>query len=463
MSHSAEFNEAVRTGDMAAITRLLPRLSPDALNIEDDRLRSPLSYAAESSEAGVDVLRVLIEHGASLEAPAGWEYEKGRTALSFAISAGDPAKVEVLLDAGANLNYSRDGFGAMLDAVHGRDIRCDTRLLALLKLLIARGARLNDVSRYEESALRVLSNRGRFDAVMLLLDAGADEVQLQWSSLTKAVAIGTLADIEIALAAGAALEHRDFWKRTPLLVAIMTGDITKVRRLIEHGSDVTATGRCAKPPFFYAIQEHHEPMLLWLLSQGFSLRQTDEFGTPALTAAAEENNLSAVRILLDAGMDPDEKSDHLNALYSTSSPAIARVLLNAGADPGSLPFEMRRALAGLPSTPELRLLQASEDEFQRGWHRRFGIANPEEMTEPFWRNMVVSGVSGYEAENRFTERTAHGREPVWCAQRFGQSITFLADGRVIQIGGEHEDSYDPDFCIYNDVFVHEIDGSFRMF
>src|SRR5262249_3800363 len=51
------------------------------------------------------------------------------------------------------------------------------------------------------------------------------------------------------------------------------------------------------------------------------------------------------------------------------------------------------------------------------------------------------------------------RQPIWCAQRFGQSLTFLPDGRVVQIGGEHEDWYDPDFCIYNDVFVHGADGS----
>ncbi len=30
---------------------------------------------------------------------------------------------------------------------------------------------------------------------------------------------------------------------------------------------------------------------------------------------------------------------------------------------------------------------------------------------------------------------------------------------MVLIGGEHEDSYDPDFCIYNDVFVRETDGS----
>ena len=29
----------------------------------------------------------------------------------------------------------------------------------------------------------------------------------------------------------------------------------------------------------------------------------------------------------------------------------------------------------------------------------------------------------------------------------------------MQIGGEHEDYYDPDFCIYNDVFVREPDGT----
>ena len=28
----------------------------------------------------------------------------------------------------------------------------------------------------------------------------------------------------------------------------------------------------------------------------------------------------------------------------------------------------------------------------------------------------------------------------------------------MQVAGEHEDGYDPDFCIYNDVIVHHPDG-----
>ena len=34
--------------------------------------------------------------------------------------------------------------------------------------------------------------------------------------------------------------------------------------------------------------------------------------------------------------------------------------------------------------------------------------------------------------------------------------------RFVQIGGEHEDYYDPDFCIYNDVVVHERSGNFTI-
>jgi hypothetical protein len=43
--------------------------------------------------------------------------------------------------------------------------------------------------------------------------------------------------------------------------------------------------------------------------------------------------------------------------------------------------------------------------------------------------------------------------PIWTFDRMGQTCTELPDGRVLCVGGEHEDSYDPDFCIYNDVVV----------
>ena len=54
-------------------------------------------------------------------------------------------------------------------------------------------------------------------------------------------------------------------------------------------------------------------------------------------------------------------------------------------------------------------------------------------------------------------------QATWSFMRFGISFTELPDGKFVQIGGEHEDHYDPDFCIYNDVVVHEPSGEFRIF
>jgi hypothetical protein len=117
---------------------------------------------------------------------------------------------------------------------------------------------------------------------------------------------------------------------------------------------------------------------------------------------------------------------------------------------------------GFAPDPDPALLNVSSDEFHHAFTRSFGKTNPQRMKEPFWEGMIRSGITGYGARELF-HHSSPFRVPVWCAQRFGQSITFLPDGRIVQIGGEHEDSYDTDFCIYNDVFVHERDGSIAIF
>ena len=45
----------------------------------------------------------------------------------------------------------------------------------------------------------------------------------------------------------------------------------------------------------------------------------------------------------------------------------------------------------------------------------------------------------------------------------GQSQTELPDGRLICVAGEHEDSYDPDFHIYNDVVVFDPSGEYEIY
>lgn len=83
------------------------------------------------------------------------------------------------------------------------------------------------------------------------------------------------------------------------------------------------------------------------------------------------------------------------------------------------------------------------------------------MTNPVWSWLIQSRLSAYQANDLFPGGAGQG--PGWCFQRYGQSCTELPDGRTVWIAGEHEDHYDPDFFIYNDVAIVAPDGDIEIF
>ncbi|MGA2591197.1 MAG: hypothetical protein ABSH32_14860 [Bryobacteraceae bacterium] len=72
-------------------------------------------------------------------------------------------------------------------------------------------------------------------------------------------------------------------------------------------------------------------------------------------------------------------------------------------------------------------------------------------------------MSAYQATQLLGGPSALEAGPGWCFDRFGQTTTVLADGREVLVAGEHEDSYDPDFFIYNDVVVKALDGEVAIY
>lgn len=459
----------VRSGDVEGVRRHLAAHCPGkggeaSVDAYDRRGYTPLMQAVLSPLADVELVRLLLDHGADLHAHSRCPYQPNAGVLPLALGGGDPAKVRLLAERGADLRYRRaEGYTALIDAVHGRDVLRDPRLHELLELLIAHQVDLNAVTRYQETGCRVLSRIGRFDAVQLLLDAGAEESQLAWTPLIRATACGSVDDVLRVLDEGAVLEGRDWWERTAWLVAIQTGDIGKVQLLYDRGADTGVRGRCGKPPLFYAIENFHDAMLAWLIDIGSPLEDTDDFGMTALMTAAESGNDTAVDLLLRAGAAADAMNGSQTALNYACTRDAVKHLLDAGADPSQLSNEGARAVLGLPSDPDIDLLDVTVEAFLEGRERRFGRCNPERQDSPFRIAMIRAGVSAYEAAGQYGNAAGRSDSPVWCAKRFGQSITFLPDGRIVQVGGEHEDSYDPDFCIYNDVFVHHPDGRIAIY
>ena len=113
---------------------------------------------------------------------------------------------------------------------------------------------------------------------------------------------------------------------------------------------------------------------------------------------------------------------------------------------------------------QIRLDDAVTKRLYRRWRApRYGQANPERMNNPVWEWLVRSRATAYDLTARLSERSALKAGPGWCFSRHGQSETTLPDGRRVFIGGEHEDFYDPDFFIYNDVVVLHPDRRIDIF
>jgi len=486
-------HDAAREGDIRAVRACLAR----GVSIDEREERSgvtPLMEACKSPDAGVDMVEFLIGAGADLTAcvqsergkrvndlnlpvnfpklPAGCgvdpqifqmleasrEMIKNRpvddppliVAVASRISA---EKLRLLIDAGIDVNArSGCGYTAFFHAAtHDRR--------EILEMLLAAGASPDGASTYAESAIRDYSREGKFDRVRWLLELGADPAPLGWIGLHQAVVFGSMADVTGAIAAGADLEARDSWERTAFLLAVHAGDQSKAALLLEKGADPLARGRCGHTTTAYTAYRDDAPMLQWLLKWGFNPEETNDFGGTAFLNAVEHNAVECCRVLLDAGVDWQKGSHGTTPISSASQPEIVRLLLERGADLSELEPEARGAFIGLETTEDL---EATPSDYLSGRSQRFGRTNPERMDIPFWKAMVGCGWSIHRALRKFKDTPGGYAGPYWTYDRFGMSLTPLQDGRFIQIGGEHEDSYDPDFCIYNDVFIHDGKGGLEI-
>ncbi|MBV1907957.1 MAG: ankyrin repeat domain-containing protein [Kangiellaceae bacterium] len=281
-----------------------------------------------------------------------------------------------------------------------------------------------------------------------------------------AVEHGTVSDVLKELEKNCDLTIKDKWARTPLLLAIETGDIAKAKILLDAGANRNDKGPCAKLPVGYAIEHDDDEMLQWLIEKGFHFDVCDYFGDTPLINAAENGSTKCVKVLINAGVNifkKDEEGD--TAIASATNADIANLLIKAGddindIDKGYITEIDHKVRCELLSLRNNEIIDVTEEEYIENIGRIFGKSNPEICTKKFWYEMVRSGASAWKAHGTFNYRNP---EPIWTYNRFGKSITDIGNGEYIEIAGEHEDHYDQDFCIYNEVFHHRGNGEFTIY
>ncbi|RYG35237.1 hypothetical protein EON81_13335 [bacterium] len=466
-----------RLVDKGEIDRLREWIETDPfphvlVNEVDEYGWTPLYYAVTAAQPNPDMVDLLLKAGADLgyvrvelfsdsaedigekqaETADDESSEYRESLLSVAIRAGNLQILRLLHDYGADFHYhDEDNYTALLDAVlQGVN-------MPVLRYLIGLGLDLNAETSWNESPVSVAYCHDRFEALVELLKAGAEEIPLKWTPLHRAVSIGTIADVQRESKDADSLHQYDIWGRTPIHIALLRGNAEMVEVLQRSGGDVGQRAERGTASLSFAAKGDHLGLLEKVLATGCS----SEDKNAALSVAVEENHHGIAHALLIVGAAP---TPAMGAGHVWDRQMIL-LLHQHGADLSKLDTEGRRHLLGLVDGSKHILDGVSRETYLAFRYVFEGTANPQDINDPFRLAMVRSGSEAFYAQKHFEDPIDYGkinhlRSPVvWCFDRFGQSTTILPDGRIILIGGEHEDFYHPTFCIYNDVSVFDPDGT----
>ena len=107
------------------------------------------------------------------------------------------------------------------------------------------------------------------------------------------------------------------------------------------------------------------------------------------------------------------------------------------------------------------IVEPTREEFLAGRGRKYGRGNPDPVEDPFLEFMIRTRAEpfflrdkySWTMEHYFQDAPEKDRTAIWSFRRIGYSMTPVYNEWRVYIGGEHDDSYDPDFLIYNDVIV----------
>ena len=188
-----------------------------------------------------------------------------------------------------------------------------------------------------ENPLITAASDGDLEAVQKLLRDGADvngkEENGGMTALHAAVENGNLEIVRELLQAGAKPNARTQSRHTPMMALDGDAKPELVRLLLTYGARVNSTDDAKAGVLLSAVQNYAEPEVLQLLIQaGAKVDAADKEGRTALIAAASDDNLEAVKVLLGAGADPNlKKATGETALSETGSEEVRQLLISYGA------------------------------------------------------------------------------------------------------------------------------------
>jgi len=177
----------------------------------------------------------------------------------------------------------------------------------IVKLLVEKGARLNDTDTLGKTALIQAAYKGHPETVSFLLLQGANpnaETNQQWTALMFAAERGELEILKTLLRHGARADFQNKLSMSSAMYAAQNGHFEIVQFLLKRGIKVDLTSLNGSTALIWAIRSGHEKIAELLLDAGAKTDTLeDEFQRTPLLLAAMYGLESTVQKLLSAGAD----------------------------------------------------------------------------------------------------------------------------------------------------------------
>ncbi|TKS65101.1 Ankyrin repeat and SOCS box protein 2 [Collichthys lucidus] len=284
--------------------RVLLSAQPGMINKQTERGESALLLAI--SRDHLQCVEVLLENGADAELP---NYDR-ETPLYKACERNSPRLVAVLLNHGVGVNtHCIQGWTPLQEAVCANNVE-------ICEMLMKAGAKHNLTNTYGISPLFTAAQAGQLATLRLLVKHGADinsQAPDGATALYEAAKNGHEEIIELLVSQKADANKPGKNGLLPLHIAAQRGNDTIVSMLLTVTSKVRVL-RAGISPLHLAAERNRNDVLEVLIEAGFDVNAQlsrersklyEDHRSTVLYFAVINNNTDAVRMLLEAGANPN--------------------------------------------------------------------------------------------------------------------------------------------------------------
>jgi len=259
--------------------------------------------------------------------------------LMQALHAGDVAKLQQVLEDGANPNHPLpDGSLPLAWAA-------DSQSPELVIALLTAGAKPDAKTTLENfSPLVTACQRGEPAVVVALLDAGANVKRATATGITPlALCAGNSSPDVVArmLKMGAKADAADDTGQTPLMWAAAKGQVDNIKLLLEaDAAGINRTTQKGFTPLMFALASGNPEAPLALINAGSDTAYVAPDGTSMVQMAMYRQQYGVAELLINRGADLNAYDRNGNLLLHAAvlarQPQLVSLLLAKGANPNAL-------------------------------------------------------------------------------------------------------------------------------